>query len=35
VTQERLDNSNIGAALEQVGGEAVAQRVQRHGLPDL
>ena len=25
---------NIGAALEQVGGEAVAQRVQRHGLFD-
>src|SRR6476619_90657 len=32
VTQQRLDNSNIGAALEQVGREAVAQRVQRHGL---
>jgi hypothetical protein len=24
MTQQRLDNSNIGAALEQVGGEAVA-----------
>jgi hypothetical protein len=34
VTQQRLDNSNIGAALEQVGREAVAQRVQRHGLFD-
>src|SRR4029077_5300007 len=34
VTQQRLDNSNIGAALEQVGREAVAQRVQRHGLLD-
>ena len=32
--QQRLDNSNIGAALEQVGREAVAQRVQRHGLLD-
>src|SRR4029077_12242317 len=34
VTQQRLDNSNIGTTLEQVGGEAVAQRVQRHGLLD-
>ena len=34
VTQQRLDNSNIGTTLEQVGREAVAQRVQRHGLFD-
>ncbi len=34
MTQQRLDNSNTGAALEQVGGEAVAQCVQRHGLFD-
>src|SRR6478672_3264030 len=26
--------TNIGTTLEQVGGEAVAQRVQRHGLLD-
>src|SRR5712691_3885301 len=34
VTQKRLDDSNIGAALEQMGREAVAQRVQRHALLD-
>ena len=34
VTQQRLDNSNIGTTLEKVGREAVAQRVQRHGLFD-
>jgi hypothetical protein len=34
VTQQRLDESDIGAVLEQVGREAVAQRVQRHALPD-
>src|SRR6516225_675942 len=34
VTQQRLDNSNIGTTLEQVGREAVAQRVQCHGLRD-
>jgi len=34
VAHQRLDNSDISAALEQVGGEAVAQRVQRHGLLD-
>ena len=34
VTQERLDDSDIGAALQQVGREAVAQRVQRHALLD-
>ena len=34
VAQKRLDDSDIGAALEQMGGEAVAQRVQRHALLD-
>ena len=34
VAQERLDDSDIGAALQQVGREAVAQCVQRHALPD-
>src|ERR1700682_1754842 len=34
VTQQRLDESDIGAILKQVGREAVAQRVQRHALPD-
>ena len=34
VAQERLDDPDIGAALQQVGREAVAQRVQRHALPD-
>jgi len=34
VAQQRLDNSDVGAALEEVGGEAVAQRVQRHRLLD-
>ena len=34
VTQERLDDFDIGAALQQVGREAVAQRVQRHALLD-
>src|SRR5207344_853128 len=34
VTQERLDDSDISAALQQVGREAVAQRVQRHALLD-
>src|SRR5271170_6218980 len=34
VTQKRLDFANIGTALEQVGREAVAQRMQRHALPD-
>ena len=30
----RLDDSDIGAALQQMGGEAVAQCVQRHALFD-
>src|ERR1039458_4438391 len=34
VTQQRLDDADIGAALEQVGREAVAQRMQRHALLD-
>ena len=34
-TEERLDDYDISAALQQVGREAVAQRVQRHALLDL
>src|ERR1700680_5209736 len=34
VTQQRLDESDIGAIRKPVGREAVAQRVQRHPLPD-
>ena len=34
MAEQRLDDANIGAALEQVGCKAVAQRVQRHRLPD-
>src|SRR6185312_12740189 len=34
MTEQRLDDSDIGAALEQVGREAVAQWVQRHPLLD-
>ena len=34
MTQKRLDFSNIGTAFEQVGREAVAQRVQGHALLD-
>src|SRR6202048_2419458 len=34
VAQQRLDDSDIGAALQQMGREAVAQRVQRHALLD-
>src|ERR1700688_829702 len=34
VTQKRLDDANIGAALKQMGREAVAQRMQRHALLD-
>src|SRR6202049_1916627 len=33
-SEQRLDESDIGAILKQVGREAVAQRVQRHALPD-
>src|SRR5262249_51171650 len=34
VSQKRLDDSDIGAALKQVGREAVAQRMQRYALLD-
>ena len=34
VTQEHLDLPDIGAAIEQMGGEAVAQRMHRHVFPD-
>ena len=34
VPQQSLDDSDIGAALEQMGGEAVAQRMQAHALFD-
>src|SRR5580704_3434303 len=34
VTQQCLDNPDISLVIEQVGREAVAQRVQRHALPD-
>src|SRR5216683_1589761 len=34
MTQKRLDDSNIGTALKQMGRKAVAQRVQRHALLD-
>src|SRR6202011_578236 len=34
VTCARLDESDVGAILKQVGREAVAQRVQRSLLPD-
>ena len=34
VPQQRLDDADIDAALEQMGREAVAQRVQRHALLD-
>src|SRR5262252_3151644 len=34
MAQERLDDSDIGPAFEQVSRKAVAQRVQRHTLPD-
>src|SRR6266436_9094188 len=34
VNQKRLDDANIGAVLEQMGRETVAQRMQRHALLD-
>src|ERR1700720_1483413 len=34
VTQEHLDLPDIGAAIEQMSGEAVAQRMHRHVFPD-
>src|SRR5580692_983294 len=33
MSQKRLDDSDIGAAFEQVGREAVSQRMQAHPLP--
>jgi len=32
--QQRLDDANIGVAFEQMGREAVAERVQHHALLD-
>ena len=34
VAQQRLDDSDIGAALKQMGSKGVAQRMQRHALLD-
>jgi len=34
VSQQRLNDSDVGAALKQMGREAVAQRMQGHALPD-
>ena len=34
VTQEQLDLSDIGAVIEQMGGETVAQCMHRHVFPD-
>src|SRR5271165_5341775 len=34
VTQEHLDLSDMGIVLEQMSGEAVAQRMQRHAFLD-
>ena len=34
VTQKRLDHSNVGVALKQVGRKTVAHPLQRHSLPD-
>ena len=34
VTEQRLDDADINHALQQVGGKAVAERMQRHGLGD-
>ena len=34
VTQERLDLSDVDAVIEEMGREAVAQRMQRHALLD-
>ena len=34
VTQHRLDDTQVGAALEQGGGEGVTQRVRRNGFLD-
>ncbi len=34
VTEQRLNDADINAALQEVGGKAVAQRMQGHGLGD-
>ena len=34
VTHEHLDHSNVDLLLEKVGGEAVPERMQGHGLVD-
>ena len=34
VTKQRLDDSDIGTAIEQMSCKAVPKRVQRHGLLD-
>src|ERR1700675_943768 len=34
VAEERLDHADIDALFEQVGGEAVPQRMRRHALVD-
>src|SRR5271165_1939671 len=34
VTKQRLDDSDIGTAIEQMSCKAVPKRVQCHGLPD-
>ena len=35
MTKQRLDRANVGSSLEQMGGEAVAQRVDGHRLAKL
>ncbi len=35
VPEQRLDNANIDALFEQMGGEAVAERVRREALVDI
>ena len=34
VTKQSLDHTDVGSAFEQMSGKAVAQRMQRHRLPD-
>jgi hypothetical protein len=34
VSEQRLNDSDVGAALEEMGREAVAQRMQGHALLD-
>jgi hypothetical protein len=35
MAEQHLDDADVNVLLEQVGGKAVAQGVQRHGLIDL